>query len=181
MSLIPTLRSEISAQACLERARLRVADWKQRKAHPTDPEIQKAMVDFKKLTLQRTLANEPIHLEAALDYIALQTELELPQQQISKELALLTKAKHDFESAEDLLSKDYQESRAKYPQKTKIYEGYLRFIEACILCCQAKQPQSEEAQNKLRAKAKELLLQIVDDRIHPTLTARCQMQLERFL
>lgn len=175
---VPTLRSETAAAACLQRARVRVSDWRSKKGNENDPEIQKALVEFKNLTLQKMLAHEPIHLEAALDYIALKVELEPQQNRTAKELSLLKKTKTDFESANDLLSQDYHESLSRLPQKRPIYEGYLRLMEAQILCKEAELL-GGDSQNKLQAKAKELLLQIIDACAHTTLVERSRVQLEK--
>ena len=179
LSSAPTLRSETAASASLLRSRQRIENWRMRKGEKADPEIQKAIVELKNLILQRQLSHEPLHLEAALDYVALQTELDLSQNRPEKNLSLLLKVKADFESSSDLLSKDYHESRAKLPQKNRILEGYLRLIDAEIFIAQAQINLEPDSQNKLQAKAKELLLQIVDDSIHPRLVERARMQLEK--
>jgi hypothetical protein len=166
-----SLSQETAASASLQRARIRVNQWIAKGADPSDPALQKALVDLKNLTLQRCLAHEPIHLEAALDYIELQARLDP-----SKELPLLQKTKSDFESDEDLLSKDYHESRRQWPKKNRLYEDYLLLFEAKILCSSEQPPSSQHA---LRAKAKKILLQILDDRSHPALVQRARSQLEK--
>ncbi len=127
------VRSKTTAAACLQSARLKL-----NKQRP------QALAQLKDLVLQKTLANEPIHLEAALDYIDAQEE---------KKLTLLKKIKADFEGQEDLLSKDYHAARKALPEKDLIYQAYMQWMESEIL--------SFSMQKELQAKAKHLLLQIV--------------------
>ncbi len=127
------VRSKTTAAACLQSARL--------KLHKQRPQ---ALAQLKDLVLQKTLPNEPIHLEAALEYIDAGREKRLP---------LLRKIKADFESESDLLSKDYHAARKALPEKDLIYQAYMQWMESEIL--------SLSLEKELQAKAKHLLLQIV--------------------
>ena len=135
------------------------------------------MTQLKDLVIQRSLTNEPLHLEAALDYIELQTKMETLGNPTEKKLALLIKTKSDFEETGDLLSKDYHNARAKLPQKNRIYEGYIQFFDAQIFVAQAILNQNFAEQKELQAKAKDLLLRIVEEQPHPALVSRAQLLL----
>jgi outer membrane protein assembly factor BamD (BamD/ComL family) len=158
-----TVRSATSAAAALQGTRLKLTE--------KNPDLVQIATQFKNLVVQKNLMNEPIHLEAALDYIALQAH------DSSKRLALLQKTKSDFESSDDLLSKDYHEARLKNPSKDKIYQGYMRWIDAEILSAQAELIQDPEQQKDLQAKAKDLLLQIVQEPTAQALFERAQTRL----
>jgi hypothetical protein len=108
-----TYRDGIAAKAALASARLK------RDAGRVD----EAAIIFKNLVLQKNLLNEPLHQQASLDYIQLFPE---------KRLELLKKTKSDFESTDDLLSKDYQAARSKYADKDEIYCAYIRYLEGEI-------------------------------------------------
>ncbi len=175
----PTVRSAAAASASLQSARLTLSSIKQ----SDSPDFMKVAAQLKNLVVQRTLANEPCHLEAALDYIDLQTRFE-KEDKINKKLSLLTKTKDDFARSDDLLSKDYHEARSKLPRKNKIYNDYMCWIEAEILFTQAElmretlTEKDSEMQKELQAKAKVLLLQIIDGKAHPLLTDRVQRALQ---
>lgn len=143
-----TVRSFSSASAALQAARLKIKNEK--------IDLTQIASQLKNLIVQKTLANEPLHLEAALEYVDLQAQTDL-----AKRMALLNKTKWDFERTDDLLSKDYHEARVRYPQKDKIYQGYMRLIEAEILAAQAKL--DPEHEKDLQAKSKDLLLQIMNE------------------
>ncbi|MCC6127900.1 MAG: hypothetical protein IT584_01725, partial [Chlamydiae bacterium] len=148
----PTTRNLTGASASLQAIRLKRAQGML--------SLEEAANGLKNLILQRRLSNEPVHLEAALEYIALQSENDP-----AKRIALLKKTKIDFESTEDLLSNDYQQSRAKLPAKDHIYELYFRFFDADICLCETKLVEDPLLQKHWQAKAKEILMEILSDPI----------------
>lgn len=154
-----SVKNPVSASASLQGTRLKLT---------TDhPDLIKIATQLKTLVVQKNLESEPLHLEAALDYVDLQSKLDP-----GKRLALLMKTKHDFETQDDLLSKDYHEARSRSPLKNKIYKGYMQLIEAQILQAQAKlDPQN---QKDLQAKSKGLLLQIIEEQTATALLERAQ-------
>lgn len=171
-----TLRTLFGASACLQSARLRLAQWAKHKLSPKDAQFLHLLSQLKDLALQKTLSNEPLHLEAALDYIDLQVRVD--PHPLEKWLSLLIKTKEDFESTGDLLSKDYHQARERLPRKNQIYAGYMRLIDAEILAAKGALSQEIDIQKELQAKAKDLLLQIVDEKAHPALVARARKRLE---
>jgi len=161
------IRSETVAKAYLQRARIhaRAAEH-----------VAEVASEFKDLILQRRLVQEPVHLEAGLDYVDL---LAPPSTAGEKRLLLLEKIKKDFESADDLLSKDYHQARTKYPEKNRIFENYMKWIDQEILLAQSDLTVDPAAQKELQAKAKDLLLQIKCGCSHPTLLKRVCSRLNR--
>lgn len=157
-----TLRSHEAAAACLQGARLKLMG--------ENPDFVKIATQLKNLIMQKTLANEPIHLEAALDYIDLQAK------DPKKRIALLKKTKTEFERTDDLLSKDYHETRMKLPEKDKIYQGYMQLIEAEILAAETE----PDIQNQNEAKSKEILQKIVQEKAALTLLERARVILNNF-
>lgn len=147
------VRDKTSAAACLQSAKLKIL-----KNRP------QALIQLKDLVLQKTLANEPLHLEAALEYAELQKEKKLPQ---------LLKIKQNFEAQDDLLSKDYHAARAQMPHKDRIYTAYMLWIDSEIALLEAAQ--NPETEKELQGKAKNLLLQITAP---PTLVERAALRLK---
>jgi hypothetical protein len=170
-------RTLLGASASLQSARLKMDAASISSVDSPDfiPDVTKTASQLKNLIIQKTLANEPSHLEAALDYIDLQTRFETNAKE--KRLSLLLKMKSDFERTDDLLSKDYQEARAKMPYQDKIYQGYMKLFDAEILALKAESadPSTQiELQKELHAKAKDLLLQIINEKTHPSLVQRAR-------
>ncbi len=154
-----TGRSPIAAAATLHGARLKMA---QEGAPLTEIATQ-----LKNLVIQKNFEGEPLYLEAALEYVDLATKSDWV-----KRKSLLQKTKSDFESREDLLAKDYHAAREKSPRKNIIYQGYMDLIDAEIWVLEAKiDPQN---QKDLKAKSKNLLLQIMEKPIASCLKERVQ-------
>ncbi len=140
-----TVRSDVGAAASLQGAKLKLAN--------PNSDISKIAKQLKDLVIQKNLETEPLHLEAALEYIELQAKNDL-----KKRLALLKKTKADFEGSDDLLSKDYHEARKSLAHKEKIYQNYMMFIDSEIFSALAKlEPQNKD----LKAKSQDLLLKIM--------------------
>jgi len=152
------LRDRFAAQAALQSARL--------KQGAADPDLTHILSLLKNIVLQKTLLNEPTHLEAALDYIELAAG-----SQMEKSLDLLEKTKANFEAKEDLLSLDYHFAREKNETQNQIYLNYMRYLDAKILLTKAALAEDLEQQKELKANAKELLLQITGN-ISPDLQRR---------
>ncbi|PIS03287.1 MAG: hypothetical protein COT85_00995 [Chlamydiae bacterium CG10_big_fil_rev_8_21_14_0_10_42_34] len=157
-----TVRNRVSASASLQGARLKLAS--------ENPDLTKIAAQLKTLVVQKNFEGEPLYLEAALDYVDVQAKNDA-----KKRVSLLEKTKLDFVRRDDLLSKDYHEARARWPQKDKIYQGYLQLIDAEILAAKARLEDLNE--KDLRAKSKALLLHIANEQTATALLERARMLL----
>lgn len=124
--------------------------------HEKQTNKEVAASELKNLVLQKRCDAEPVHLEAALEYIELMAQSE-PQ----KKKILLEKTKQDFAKEDDLLSKEYHAFRKSSSRKDQIYQSYMKFIDAEILAADAKM--DPEKEKDLQAKSKTLLLQIMQE------------------
>ena len=152
-----TGRSPVAASASLQAARLKLAK--------ENPNLVEIATQLKNLVVQKNFEGEPLYLEAALEYVDL-----VAKGDPAKKAALLQKAKSDFEQTDDLLSKDYHAARAKSPRKDRIYQAYLKLIDAQILASEAEI--DLQNQKDLKAKSKDLLLQIMNEPVASALDAR---------
>jgi len=171
----------VAASAALQCERLKLSTLLKNSPKPTLSEIAPVATLLKDLVLQKSLESEPTHLEAALDYIDLQTLSEDGAKKSEKRLALLSKMKTDFESQDDLLSKDYHAARTKLADKNKIYLSYIQFIESEILLAQAELLGESGAQKELQAKAKDLLLQLERTTLPQPIAERVQQRLQSLM
>jgi TolA-binding protein len=149
-----TGQGRLSAAAALQNARLQIARG----------QTAKAAILLKDLVLQKNLGSEPLHLEAGLDYIELQTKGEA---EAKKRLQLFHKLKTDFTEQNDLLAKDYHLARTQLPEKNRLYEQYMLYVDAEILFSEQKELQ-----------AKELLLQLKKEPLSLSLDTRIQRRLK---
>lgn len=132
MERSPSLQKFVSASSCLSSARLRYQELKE-KGDRTDPELQTVLAQLKNLTIQRDVNNEPIHLEAALEYVAVHTFTEPEEEKFTKRVELLTRLQENFQQTEDILGKDYHAKREQIPEKNHLFQLYMTFFEAEIL------------------------------------------------
>ena len=156
-----TLRLFVGAKACLEAARLKRSD------HP-----DQAAVQLKSLMVQRYLPQEPIYLDAAMEYT------DLVSTSMEKRLSVLTKIRADFESQGDLLSQDYHRARAQLPKKDEIYRAYLQLIDAEILFCRSHWMEEESVKQSMQTQAKEMLAELQSAPRPASLSTRVQRSLE---
>ncbi len=117
----------IASAATLHLARLRFT---------RDPE--RYLKKLHDLQVRKALATEPIHLEAALDRAELEASLFPEKERNDRLLNALLSVKEEFTTTQDIVSKDYHESRKIMPEKDQIYQAYMRYLDARIYLLQAK-------------------------------------------
>lgn len=124
--------------AQLEWARLKLALIPPEKRLVDNPQVEIVLKTLKELQAKKSLPQEPIHLEAAMDYAALRASLEMNDRQLDQYKILLVKMKENFSSREDLWSKDYYASRQMHPDKDFIYQAYMMLLDAHLIGIEAK-------------------------------------------
>ena len=126
--------------------------------------LENILAELKTISLQKVFANEPVHLEAAFDYVDTLCYIE-KLRPFEKKLFLLTRMKDNFILEEDLPSQDYHAMRRLLEDKEKIYQAYMMMLEAEILICKGY------VENRLDPiiNAKELLLKMKNESLIITL------------
>ena len=94
---------------------------------------------FKNLQIRKVLLEEPIHLEATIDYANIRSSLEPKEQQEDQLLFLLKRAKEDYSAQDDLYSKDYHAARSLHPDKDAIYQAYMMYLDGRIAQLEGQQ------------------------------------------
>lgn len=93
---------------------------------------------LEELQLRRSLAQEPFHLEAALELAKGKAALVPVEERSQEYLQRLLEMRHDFTSQDDLLSRDYHHCRSFMPEKDKVYQAYMRLLEGHIARMQSR-------------------------------------------
>lgn len=119
-------------QARLERERLAYSLIPTSQRHAQNPDVIEVLSQLKTLQIKRHLSTEPSHLEAALNYVKIKTELAPKQEKISQELSLLRHIKEEFSSQHDILTTDYHMMRRQDPAKDAVWQEYMNYIDARI-------------------------------------------------
>lgn len=120
----------IAYPARLEQARIALS---------TGENIEIALKKLKELWVRKSIATEPIHLEAALDYADYQAAFSSEEEH----LKVLEMIKEHFITQSDIWSKDYHEQRLAQPDKDLLYQAYMRYLDAKIYLAQSKRERNE--------------------------------------
>lgn len=92
--------------------------------------------ELKKLEVRRNFNTEPLHLEAGLYHAFHDLSIDSTTKE-NKLLENLNKLKHSFSIKEGIVFKDYHLQREKNPEKNKIFDSYIKFIDASIYLLEA--------------------------------------------
>lgn len=136
----PSQNSDLTVQSGshLEWARLRLT-----LLHPEDikkgnSDVEVILRTLNDLQVKKSLPQEPIHLEAGLEYAVLKSSLEAPEDREDAHKQLLERMKESFSTRDDLWSKDYYASRQMHPEKDFIYHAYMMLLDAHLMTADAK-------------------------------------------
>lgn len=134
---------KVSYEAQLKLARLFFARFPKNPKMQQIAEAQEILKKLKDLKIHKNLKTEPLHLEAAIDYAEFSSLLVMIEERNLKLLSLLLEAKEEFQTADDIWSKDYQQSLYKMPDKARLHAAYMRFLDAKIYHLQAQVARNE--------------------------------------
>lgn len=143
----------VSRASQLFSARLAFDKISQQDKKIENPEVQVILNTLKNLQICKVLAEEPIHLEAAIDYAFFRASLESSDKREAQLLFLFRRIKEDWMSQDDVCSKDYHASRTQFPEKDLLFQAYLMFIDAQSADLEAKQAFKEGNQVEARRKS----------------------------
>ncbi len=157
-------KRDIRNKAKLQLARIRFADINKEEISNDNPSYLNILNTLNDLTLSRYLPDEPIHLEAAIDYANI-SALSVPKGERDEHLLYSLKAiKSFFISKEDIPSRQYSDMRKDMPNKEHLYQAFMLLIDARISQLEARL--CFEAGNIEEAKAKEKLARNLYSKLH---------------
>ena len=128
---LPTFSKESPFRPCslLHSARLELSFIKLEEININNLSLEKIISNLKIVSLQKVYENEPVHLEASIEYIDLLCQME-KNRFFEKRLFLLGRMKENFTTLDDMISQDYHTMRKTLKDKDPIYNGYIEAIEA---------------------------------------------------
>ncbi len=94
--------------------------------------------NLKDLQIKKKLLHEPVHLEAGLAYAKIRASMETEERQQEQYLFSLKRAKENFETAEDIWSRQYRLDLAADVEKKMLYDMYMLYYDLEIAKVQAK-------------------------------------------
>lgn len=126
------ISSYFALAAKLEKAKLQFSLLPSSERTEDAQTVQAICDTLKEVQLMRKLHSEPLHLEAALTYIDIRTELAPPDQKTFQRRFLLEKMRENFSNRGDPLVEEYLSAADRFPEKEQLYRRYLGYIDAEI-------------------------------------------------
>lgn len=172
----------VKNEASLNFAKLQFAFLDKQKKSLSNPEVMEILNHLKDLQIKKYADTEPLHLEAALEYAKIRQDLAAEEERVEKYLFFLNRLREDFEAKNDPLSVAYHTSIKNSPDKSLVYQSYLKFVDAEILRMRAKLEAS--LNNNLEAeeyneKALALLSEIKQTKTNPELEMRINQSINK--
>jgi tetratricopeptide (TPR) repeat protein len=152
----PHLRGYLQAKSCLQSARIRLALINNENCKKNNPEIVKILYQLKDLTIQKSLENEPVHLEAAIEYIDLLCRIENLSSISKKKLSLLEKMKQSFTSSDTIVDREYHDKRKSNEIKNQIFEDYMKLLDSEIILCKKDTSNLNEVLSSMKSLIKQI-------------------------
>jgi tetratricopeptide (TPR) repeat protein len=149
--------SYYSHAAILEKNRILISRCAECDRTDANPIISHILSTLKDLQIQKKLACEPLHLEAALEYADLRTTLVAPESRVETALFFLQRIQEDFTTQDDTIRQEYHQARLRFPEKDTLFQTYMKCIQAEILALQAQMAQDPEGSLQATALFEDLL------------------------
>jgi tetratricopeptide (TPR) repeat protein len=174
--------SDVSNAALLEKSRILISRCPECDRNESNPTISQVLSTLKDLQIQKKLSCEPLHLEAALEYADIRTQLASPGTRCESAIFFLNRIKDDFNAKDNTIAQEYHEARIRFPDKDHLYQNYMKCIEAEILRLEAqlaKEQNDLDKASRSEQVALALLNEVLQDiHITPYLKNRAQHNLK---
>ncbi|MES2122002.1 MAG: hypothetical protein V4492_04400, partial [Chlamydiota bacterium] len=153
---------------------------------PIDEKIEDSIAvrqicdSLKDVQIKRKLHSEPLHLEAALSYIDIKTELAPADKKVDRALHLLEQMKQNFTSSEDPLVIQYLSASTQFPEKKQLLSEYMTYVDLEMLRLHARKEGNTDSLKEIGKKFQQLHAQTahewLKDRIEQSTNSLEQIQ-----
>lgn len=165
--------------ALLEKARLQFSLLPNSEKQENSQDIIAICDALKEVQIKKKLLSEPLHLEAALEYIEVKTCVS--SSPMEKRLELLLQIKDSFSLTEDSSVQHYLSTQDLFPDKMQLHQDYLCFIDLEITSIKAQLAKKNRHKNiyqELKKSAFVKLHELEEKVLHDSLQARVQLSKE---
>lgn len=112
--------------------------------------VHSILNNFKELQIRKNVESEPIHLEAALDYATIRSEITDQSMFEERYLFFLGRMKEDYTNHDDAMTQLYLSSVSESDVTQKVYDNYMKFIEAEMNRTVAKQMKKKKQMDDMK-------------------------------
>lgn len=155
--------SYFATAAQLENAKLKFSMLKASERSEDSKALMAICDTLKEIQIKRKLHSEPLHLEAALCYVDIKTELASSDQKRGRKRFLLEQTKESFSSETDPLVRQYFSAASQFPDKERLYRQYMALIDAELLRLEAEENQNSVLSKEAKGKLNTLLTEVSDE------------------
>lgn len=178
----PLVSSYFASAAALEKARILYARIPDKERLESNPQVISILASLKDLQIQKRLVSEPIHLEAALEYADIRSQIAQRDPKEDVHLFYLKRMEEEFNNEEDPGAKEYHEARFLSPDKNHLFQMYMSCLKAEILRLESlglmKEGNAEQAKVKSQTAASLLIKLGADPGLTPYLKTRVELNLK---
>jgi tetratricopeptide (TPR) repeat protein len=171
--------SYYGSAALLEKARLQFSLLSSQERQEGSTDVIAICDALKEVQIRKKLLSEPLHLEAALEYI--EVKACISSNPLERKLELLLQIRDDFSLAEDPSVQHYLSTQDLFPDKMHLYQDYLSFIDLEIISIKAQLARKNQRKNiyqKLKKHALARLDELEAKGLHDSLQMRVQLSKE---
>lgn len=140
--------SMVTNSAKLHLAKLEYRLLKATQRSSESPEIISILHSLKDLQIQKKIGAEPLHLEAALQYAEIRSSFSDPQSYSKNAYFFYKRMFEDFHAKDDPIAEEYNDVRKMHPEKDRIFEAYMKYLDAQMMKCQAVIARTEKKLDK---------------------------------
>jgi tetratricopeptide (TPR) repeat protein len=156
--------SYYSNAAILEKNRILLSRCPACDRTEANPQIAHILSTLKDLQIQKRLACEPLHLEAALEYADLRASLVPIESKMETTLFFLQRIQEDFTANDDTIRQEYHDARLRFPEKDTLFQIYMKCINAEILALQAKMSGDQDVTLRTLQQATSLFEEVISEK-----------------
>ncbi len=157
--------SYLTHAAQLQKTRLQFALLPAEEREESSPAVIDILNQLKDLQIKKQLHCEPVHFEAALEYVSVRVALTEEASKLDKNLFYLKRVKEDFLADDDIIGQEYFEARKKFPEKERLFTLYMNYVDAEMLRLQGEKAKSsgkKDEASTLLTKASEQLEELLN-------------------
>ncbi len=111
--------------------------------------VHSILSNFKELQIRKNVESEPFHLEAALDYATIRSEISNKTMFEDQYLFFLGRIKEDYTNRDDAMTDLYLNRVGESEISQKVYSNYMKFIEAEMNRTIAKQMEKNKHMDEM--------------------------------
>ena len=170
-TLMSPASSLLGSETALEAARLHFKVLDDSLKNESNEEVLGILNLLKELQIRKNPNSEPVHLEAALEYASIRSNLVKDQEESGQRyLFFLNRMEEDFNAQDDPVAQNYLTEIHKDRTKEELFQCYMQFIKAERIRLAAEEEHRKEKFNVMEELHENALSIYEEIRVHPAVS-----------